>query len=129
MDQPPAAALLAPALEQQGGGGLGDDSLEVGNFFSIEAVIYGSEFFLGPLNGSLDRILVDFSLSKGAVGEDYDLGIGDLGKAGADGEGLGNSTVKVTQDTGLQRGDQTDVRWQDAQFSVHSGEINVFNRP
>ena len=89
MNQPPAVALMAPALEQQGGGGLGDDSLEVGNFFSIEAVIYGSEFFLGPLNGSLDRILVDFSLSKGAVGEDYDLGIGDLGKAGADGEGLG----------------------------------------
>lgn len=56
------------AFEVKRRSGLGDDTLEVGDFLGVEVVIDGGELFLRAVDGIFDGCFVDFSFAESAVG-------------------------------------------------------------
>ena len=55
------------ALEMEGRCGLGDDALEIGDFFHVQIVVHGGELVMRPLDGGFDIFLVDVRFTEGAV--------------------------------------------------------------
>ena len=119
--------MLVFALEAQGGCLLGDDTLQVGDFFRAHVVIQSLELFLGTLHRLLGGLLVDFRFAKRHVGEDDSFVVRDFCETGTNSKSNDLSGAQVAQLAGLERSHETGVAWQDAHFTICSGQIDVLN--
>lgn len=113
------------AFELDGGGGFGDDALEVGDFFGVHAVFDILEGVLGALDGGLGAGDIDFRFFQCHIGEDDDLGLGDFSEARADGECDHPALVQVAEFAGFEGGHQSRVEWQDADFPIRARQIDM----
>lgn len=121
------ASVLVFALEAEGGGLLGDDALEVGDFFGVEAVIDGLQFFLSALDGVFGGLFVDFIFTEGHVGEDDGFVVADFREAGTDGKGEDLALVLVAELSWLKCGHKTRVAGKDTQFAIRAWQIDVIH--
>lgn len=112
-------------LEVEGGGGLGDDALEVGDLFGVHAVIDVGKFLLSALDGGFGVLFVDFRLTEGHVREDDDLGLGNFGEARTHGHGDDLTLVEVAEFTRFEGRNQTGVHRQHSDFAIRARQIDV----